>query len=84
MAGYFAKRAEGVELTVIPLASEPGIQFDFAIAAGVRYGDGERKSVLEELIVKTAQPMREIFDAYNVPLLDLAQDPELTASPDDR
>lgn len=83
IAGYFAKRARSVELAVIPLQSEPGIQFDFAIAAGVRYGDGERKRALEELMRKTAGPMKAIFAAYDVPLLDIVSDTDSIESPDD-
>ena len=83
MAGFFAKRASGVEMVVIPLESEPGIQFDFAISAGVRYGDSDRKRVLEELIRKTAVPMEAIFAAYNVPLLDIVPDTDLAGLPDD-
>ncbi len=83
IAGYFAKRAKGVEIAVIQLESEPGIQFDFAISAGVRYGDGERKRVLEELMHKTAVPIQAILAAYNVPLLDIMPDTDLAALPDD-
>lgn len=83
IAGFFAKRASGVEMVVIPLDSEPGIQFDFAISAGVRYGDSDRKRVLEELIRKTAVPMEAIFAAYNVPLLDIVPDTDLAGLPDD-
>jgi len=72
IAGYFASRAQDVETAVIPLESEPGIQFDFAISAGVRYGDSERKRVLEELMSKTTGPMQAVFAEYSVPLLDLA------------
>lgn len=83
IAGYFAKQAKGVDLVVIPLESEPGIKFDFTISAGVRYGDSERKRVLEELMRKTAVPMQEIFAAYNVPLLDIAPDTDSAQFPDD-
>ncbi len=83
IAGYFAKRAQPVELAVIPLQSEPGIQFDFAISAGVRYGDGERKRALEELMRETDSPMQAIFAAYNMPLLDIVPDTDLAALPDD-
>ena len=82
MAGFFASRAKGVELVVISLESEPGIRFDFAISAGVRYGDGERKRVLEELMRKTAVPMAAIFAAYNVPLLDIVPDTDMVTFPD--
>jgi len=73
IAGYFAKRAEGVEIVVIPLESEPGIRFDFAISAGVRYGDGDRKRALEDLMDRTEESMQAIFADYNVPLLDLSE-----------
>ncbi len=82
MAGFFASRAKGVELVVISLESEPGIRFDFAISAGVRYGDGERKRALEELMRKTAVPMATIFAAYNVPLLDIVPDTDMMTLPD--
>ena len=83
IAGFFAKRAKPVELAVIPLQSEPGIQFDFAISAGVRYGDSERKQVLEELMRKTAAPMLTIFAAYDVPLLDIAPGTDPVQASDD-
>lgn len=71
IAGFFAKRVNDLEMAVVPLESEPGIQFDFAISAGVRYGDSERKQLLEDLISRTAAPMQEVLANYNVPLLDL-------------
>jgi len=83
IAGFFAKRADDVEIVVIPLVSEPGIQFDFTISAGVRYGDGERKRMLEELIDKTAVPIQEVLTAYNVPLLDIAGAASSAHLPDD-
>jgi hypothetical protein len=83
MAGYFAKRVKGEELVVIPLQSEPGIQFDFAIAAGVRYGDRERKRALEDLITKTAAPIHAILAEYNVPLLETAPDSDSVEPTDD-
>ncbi len=83
IAGFFAKRAKPVKLAVIPLQSEPGIQFDFAISAGVRYGDSERKQVLEELMRKTAAPMLTIFAAYDVPLLDIAPGTDPVQASDD-
>ena len=83
IAGFFAKRAKGVQMVVVPLESEPGIQFDFTISAGVRYGDGERKRLLEELIDKTAAPMQEILVDYNVPLLEIAGTASTTQRLDD-
>ena len=54
IAGYFAARAEPVQVAVVPLRSEPGIQFEFAMAAGVRFGERESRARLEELMARTA------------------------------
>lgn len=83
IAGFYAKQMKDVDLVVIPLKSEPGIQFDFSIAAGVRYGDGERKQVLETLMDETAASVDAILDEYNVPLLDVADAAEPSALRDD-
>jgi mxaJ protein len=83
IAGYFATRVKPAELEVILLQSEPGIQFEFAISAGVRYGDGERKQVLEELMVKTAAPMQAVFAEYDVPLLEISLDTNAVQASDD-
>lgn len=85
IAGFYAKQAKGADLVVIPLESEPGIRFDFSIAAGVRYGDAERKQLLEKLIVDTAESMDAILADYNVPLLELssAGDEEMMRDDDD-
>jgi mxaJ protein len=83
IAGYFSSRAKPAELAVILLESELGIQFDFEISAGVRYGDDERKQILEELMVKTAGPMQTIFAEYDVPLLEIAPDTVPAPASDD-
>lgn len=81
MAGYFANKVREVDLTVVPLQSEPGIRFDFAIAAGVRYGDGERKAAIERVMDKTAPQIAEILAEFRVPLMELTS--EHLASDDD-
>ncbi len=83
IAGYFANRVKPAEIAIVLLESEPGIQFDFAISAGVRYGDSERKQELEELMRKTAAPMQEVFAAYDVPLLEIAPDTDSVRVSDD-
>lgn len=82
IAGFFSKRAERVEMVVVPLQSEPGVKFDFAISAGVRHGDDEGKARLEQLIDETSGEIRALLDSYNVPLLDL--DIATSAPADDR
>jgi len=36
IGGYFAKRVRSPQLQVVPMAGEPGIKFDYAMAMGVR------------------------------------------------
>jgi quinoprotein dehydrogenase-associated probable ABC transporter substrate-binding protein len=73
IAGYFAKRSEQVEMAVIPLESEPGVRFDFAISAGVRHGEGEAKEQLEQLMDETSGEIQALLENYNVPLLEEVQ-----------
>ena len=58
IAGYYAKRVRNVELVVVPLRSEPGVKFDYAVAMGVRYGERDWKETIDKLIAKTRQRSR--------------------------
>jgi quinoprotein dehydrogenase-associated probable ABC transporter substrate-binding protein/PQQ-dependent catabolism-associated beta-propeller protein len=70
IAGYFAARAAPTKVAVVPLRSEPGIQFEFAMAAGVRFGERETRAQLEELMTRTAAETAALFAAYHVPLVE--------------
>jgi mxaJ protein len=70
IAGYFAKNATSAELAVVPFAPTPGIQFDFRIAMGVRFGEGEWKDRIERLIEANRPRIQAILAAYGVPQLD--------------
>jgi quinoprotein dehydrogenase-associated probable ABC transporter substrate-binding protein len=70
IAGYYAKRVRNPELVVIPLRSEPGIKFDYAIAMGVRRGEAEWKATVEKLIADNQPAITAILRDYDVPLLD--------------
>jgi quinoprotein dehydrogenase-associated probable ABC transporter substrate-binding protein len=70
IAGYFARRAHSPELVVVPMKSEPGLTFDFAMAMGVRYGEPAWKQQVDALLVKHRSEIREILLDYGVPLLD--------------
>ncbi|HEY2978194.1 MAG TPA: substrate-binding domain-containing protein [Burkholderiaceae bacterium] len=70
IAGYFAKRVRTAELVVVPLASEPGVRFDFPMAMGVRYGEPAWKEQIEALIDKHRGEITAILRDYGVPLLD--------------
>lgn len=69
IAGYFGKFAGNAEMSVIPMQSEPGIRFDFAISAAVRRGEGDAKRQLEGLIDRTAGEIDAVLSEYNVPRL---------------
>jgi quinoprotein dehydrogenase-associated probable ABC transporter substrate-binding protein len=70
IAGYFARHIAGAELVLLPLASEPGIQFEFAISAGVRYGEAETRRELDTLIERTQGQITQLLREFNVPTLD--------------
>ena len=70
IAGYFAKRVPDVEMAVVPLASEPGVKFDYAIAMGVRFGEPEWKKTIERLIAENRAAIDAILRQYGVPLVN--------------
>jgi quinoprotein dehydrogenase-associated probable ABC transporter substrate-binding protein len=77
IAGYFATQAKDVEMRVIPLRSEPGIRFDFAISAAVRFGDGEWKQEIQGALDRKADAIKALLREYHVPLV--AEDGSLLA-----
>jgi len=70
VAGFYAKRVRSVPLQVVPLASEPGVKFDYAMAMGVRYGEPEWKATIEKLIADNQGAIDGILRDYGVPLVD--------------
>ena len=75
IAGYYAKRVTQPALRVLPMNSEQGVQFDYAMAMGVRYGEPEWKKQIEALIVKHRAAIQGILQEYGVPLLELGASP---------
>jgi quinoprotein dehydrogenase-associated probable ABC transporter substrate-binding protein len=71
IAAFYAKRVRSPELRVLPMASEKGVKFDYAMAMGVRYGEPEWKKQIESLIVKRRPEIQAILREYGVPLLEL-------------
>lgn len=69
IGGYFAKRVKDKALRVIPLQSEPGVKFDYAMAMGVRFGEKEWKAQIEALIDRNRDEIAAILGEYGVPLL---------------
>ncbi|MBQ0930705.1 substrate-binding domain-containing protein [Ideonella sp. 4Y16] len=75
LAGFFAQRVKQPQLVVIPMASEPGVRFDYQMAMGVRYGEKAWKDQIEALIDARRPDIRAILQSYNVPLLEDAPAP---------
>lgn len=76
IGGYLARQAKDMNLRVVPLASEPGVKFDYAMAMGVRFGEKAWKAQIEELITRNRKEIAEILGEFGVPLL-----PEPAAQP---
>jgi len=70
IAGYFAARAAPEKVAVVPLRSEPGIQFEFAMAAGVRFGERAARAELEDLMTRTAAQTAALLAEYHIPVVD--------------
>jgi ABC-type amino acid transport substrate-binding protein len=80
MAGYVISQSPKGTYKMIPMKSTPAMKFDFSMAMGIRYGDNERKEMLEKLIDKNQEKIKAIISEYNVPLLEI---PKQTAHRDD-
>jgi mxaJ protein len=70
IAGYFAQRVKSPELMVVPLKSEEGVQFDYQMSMGVRYGEREWKQQIENLIETKRPEIQAILKEYGVPIVD--------------
>ena len=70
MAGHLISNSPPGSYTFLPMQSTPGMKFDFAISMGVRFGDKERKTTLNQLIAQNTDQIRTILKSYNVPLVD--------------
>ena len=70
IAGHFARSNPDAAITVIPMASEPGVRMHFGISAGVRFGEKERKEELQKLLDENAQTIEGILREHGVPLVD--------------
>jgi quinoprotein dehydrogenase-associated probable ABC transporter substrate-binding protein len=75
IAGFYAKRVKGMDFAVIPLSSEPGIKFDYAIAMGVRFGEREWKDTVDKLITDNQPAIDAILAGYGVPLVNERGEP---------
>lgn len=70
IAGYLVKQKPGT-LVALPMQTEPGLKFDFAMAMGVRIPDKERKELLNGVIEKKAPEIEAILKSFDIPLLPI-------------
>lgn len=73
MAGYVVSQSPKDSYKVIPMTSTPGMKFDYSMAMGIRYGDNNRKQILEALIDKNSEKIQTIISEYNIPLLPIPE-----------
>jgi mxaJ protein len=70
IAGYFAGNTRSAPMVAVPLASRPGMKFDFEIAMAVRHGEKDFKQLIDQLIEANRPKIAAILEQYGVPLLD--------------
>ena len=70
LGGYFAKKVTRPELSIVPLTSEPGVNFQYEMAMGVRFGEKEWKAQVEKFLDENKAEINAILHEFNVPLLD--------------
>ncbi len=69
IGGYIARQSKDKPLRVVPLASEPGVKFDYAMAMGVRFGEKAWKAQIDGLIARNRDAIDAILREHGVPLL---------------
>jgi mxaJ protein len=70
LGGYFAKKVKQPELKLVPLTSEPGVNFQYEMAMGVRFGEKEWQAQVEKFLDENKAEIDAILREFNVPLLD--------------
>ena len=73
IAGYFARNARAEPIVALPLASRPGMRFDFEIAMAVRHGDKEFRALIDKLLDANQGQIQASLEQDGVPLLELPQ-----------
>ncbi len=70
-AAYFANRPAGdKQFKVLPLQTEAGVRFHFALAMGVRFGEDEWRDQINQILEKDADKIQQILKEYHVPLVN--------------
>ncbi len=85
LAAQLKRSTMDEEIAILPIASDPdsGLVMDYSIAMGVHFPNGELAVVLNELIRKKRDDIRQILTDYHVPLLELKESDIETMGDDD-
>ena len=71
VAGFLATRHQGgEEWLAIPFKPDPGIQYDYEMAMGVRFGEKEWQATLDKWIASHRDDIRTVLTSFRVPLLE--------------
>jgi len=70
IGGYYAKKIKDPKLVMIPMHSEPKVDFTYGIAMAVRHGEKAWKKKVNELITKHESQIKAILTDYGVPMVD--------------
>jgi len=71
VAGFLVGRHAGPDgWRAVAFKSDPAIKFDYEISMGVRFGEKEWKSTLDNWIAGHRREIDEILMSYRIPLLD--------------
>lgn len=70
IAGYFANHAPTAAIVALPLAPQPGVQFEFDIAMATRFGEAAYKQKIDDAITRNRAQINAILTQYGVPLLN--------------
>ncbi|QID16644.1 quinoprotein dehydrogenase-associated putative ABC transporter substrate-binding protein [Nitrogeniibacter mangrovi] len=73
IAGHLARGVGEGKWRVVPLNSEPGVRFDYAMAMGVRRGEDAWRAQIEALIDRHRDQIAAILAEYQVPTLPLEE-----------
>ncbi len=68
IAGFAATRVKEHEVVVIPMASEPGVQFDYQVAMGIRHGEPKWKQRIDGVIESALPQILDILRSYRIPI----------------
>jgi mxaJ protein len=72
LAGYYARQEKDLQVIPIQPESAAGIPFTFEISMGVRKGNEQLRSALDEILARNASGIAALLNRYGIPQLPIA------------